>query len=121
MPSAGTHAKFGAIAGGVTYIGMCKVYEHQPNIGELAVCVVASILAAAVPDLLEPAFTPNHRGLAHSLTTLTLISGLLAQHFCADHERAEAFKKILLACLGVGYITHLLADARTPRGLPVFC
>lgn len=121
MPNAGTHAKIGAAAGAIAYICMCRLYDHPLDLVELSICILASTAAAALPDILEPALTPNHRSVAHSVATLTLVVGVLAEHLCTDHERVESFRKILLACLGAGYITHLVADSRTPSGLPVFC
>jgi membrane-bound metal-dependent hydrolase YbcI (DUF457 family) len=72
-------------------------------------------------DMLEPALSPDHRNVAHSFVAgSTLLS--FARHRCGvDNCDWEEFQKILWAAATTGYLSHLLADASTPRGLPLLC
>jgi len=71
-------------------------------------CGLVGSLSARLPDILEPATNPNHRKFFHSILllltsgtgTLTLTNSLI-KAFCA------------------GYVSHLIADLTTPKGLPL--
>ena len=119
MASLKEHAWLGAGTGVLTYILMCRYYDRSFDFGEMLGCAAVSTAAAMVPDILEPALTPNHRNVAHSFVAG---SGLLsfARHRCgADNRDWEELQKILWAAATTGYLSHLLADACTPRGLPL--
>lgn len=68
--------------------------------------------AGLLPDLLEPAFCPRHRGLCHSLALMALLVWLLRRTPGAPED---ALARAAL----VGYLSHLGADLSTPMGLPV--
>jgi hypothetical protein len=68
MANAKQHAVIAAIAGGGTYLAMCRFHERPLDFGELLVCAGLAIVAGTAPDLLEPATHPHHRQLAHSVT-----------------------------------------------------
>jgi len=55
-------------------------------------------------------FFANHRGIFHSLTFSVLVCGLLAYFWNFYYALA----------LFIGYFFHLLGDALTPMGIPVF-
>ena len=118
MPNAAQHGAIGAAAGAATYLGMSKFYNRPVDLGELLLCAGAATLAAALPDLFEPAFCPNHRQFAHSITAIGLLAKF-AYEKCGRKCEWEAFQKIFWACIVAGYVSHLVADALTPRGLPV--
>jgi membrane-bound metal-dependent hydrolase YbcI (DUF457 family) len=109
--------------GGVTsvlaYAAICHYYRRQPTIGEAVLCIGVGVLGGVAPDLLEPAFQPNHRQFFHSMTS----GGLLLKTGTDLLERREIgftdLGRILAACAIVGYLTHLVMDACTPKGLPI--
>lgn len=119
MPNAAQHGLIGAAAGGATYVLMCRYYKRQLDFGEFLVCAGAGLLSAAVPDLLEPALHPHHRQLAHSVTTGGLLAKYASIMCCAENGTWDEFRKILVASAIGGYISHLVADGCTPRGLPL--
>src|SRR2546421_4330066 len=109
MANAAEHGGVGAAAGGVAYLAMCKYYNRQPTFGEFLLCVGVGLVAAAVPDLVEPALHPHHRQLAHSFTT----GGLLlkfATEKCSSACEWDEFQKILLTAASAGYLSHLALD-----------
>jgi membrane-bound metal-dependent hydrolase YbcI (DUF457 family) len=119
MPNAAQHVEYGALAGAVAYIGMSLYYERPFDIGELLLSVGASTLAACVPDALEPACHPGHRKFIHSLSAAALAGKVTYEHCKPENKKLEELHRILLASGFAGYISHLAADACTPRGLPL--
>lgn len=82
--------------------------------GELLVCSAVGGVAGLLPDLIEPADSPNHRGFFHSLTA----AALLAYAITGKHTKelsAEAL--LLLGVVGCSYISHIAADATTPKSI----
>lgn len=104
--------------GAGTYLLMCKYYQRPPRLGEFLVCTGSSLLSCIAPDTLEPALNPNHRAIGHSVA---LGAGMaqLAVSTCGEKGEWEEFHKILLAVAIVSYVSHLVADAFTPKGLPL--
>ena len=76
---------------------------------------------AALPDSFEPSrkYGANHRGFFHSWIVLLALSSvaymLLSARWSLSHS---VMWMIVLPGIG-GYISHLLADLRTPRRLPL--
>lgn len=119
MANAAQHATLGMIAGGSTYLLMCKRYDRQRDFGELLLCAGVGLLAAGLPDLIEPASTPHHRQRAHSVSAASLLVKLVISAFSDRNQAFDEFNKILLSAAIVGYLSHLAADGCTPRGLPL--
>jgi inner membrane protein len=119
MANAAEHVLYGGLAGGVTYLVMCRYYDRQADLGELLLCAGGGLLAAGAPDLIEPAINPHHRQFAHSFTTGSLLLKLANDRCGVENSGLTQFQKILLAASIAGYISHLLADAYTPKCLPI--
>jgi membrane-bound metal-dependent hydrolase YbcI (DUF457 family) len=98
---------------------------HQE--GKAGQATVRPILSGAVaafftnlPDILEPATSPNHRKFFHSL----LFAGMLAR---ALHEvrswkpqtDTEKFWRQLILLAGSAYLIHLVLDFTTHKSLPL--
>ena len=70
----------------------------------------------ALPDIIEPADNPNHRALFHSLACAGLLTygafGKLTAVLWPENKHA-----IRIATLS--YLSHLLLDSETPKGLPM--
>jgi membrane-bound metal-dependent hydrolase YbcI (DUF457 family) len=110
--------------------------------------IAAGSLGGGIPDRIDPPTSPNHRGFGHGLlfngavatafvTTYNLCVEKLRNN--SDICRATAenstdlWQKILcwIACAGwrllagalsglaLGWVSHLVLDSRTPRGLPL--
>jgi hypothetical protein len=110
---------------------------------------VGGAMGAALPDVIEPAVHSHHRHVAHSWTTVAGITAASAQFLVAweDHCRAQAaiaaarrtdpaltdlqrqghwieellwkFLHGVVPGLATGYLSHLVLDAATPRGIPL--
>ncbi|GJQ28800.1 MAG: hypothetical protein HBSAPP03_06840 [Phycisphaerae bacterium] len=100
-----------------------------------------------LPDILEPALSPDHRQFAHGMLPAAAVAwfgkgkhregcdalyawasaGLRPgehAHAADGQNELPRWMRFIVAgffrAVPTGYVSHLLADATTPRGLPVF-
>ena len=141
------HAILGATAGVGGYAIYSLIKEETPSLPELIGAGLSGVAGAFLPDIIEPATSPNHRSFFHSVSFVG-IAGPPAwscawtfkdeQIRIAKECEARAlatpngFEKFLwelrallhkflaglLPGLVLGYASHLAADATTPMGLP---
>lgn len=87
----------------------------QPLVGGIAAAMLTKL-----PDLLEPATTPNHRQFFHSVAFASLLGvGLYKLHQWQPEEAADKFWKALGLLSISSYLIHLALDATTARSLPL--
>lgn len=87
----------------------------QVKWGRVAFFAAAGAAIAALPDLLEPAYHPNHRSLFHSVCC----GGALAYGVWGKHSERWRDEDRHAARVGaLAYLSHLLLDAGTPKSLP---
>ncbi|MGE0673262.1 MAG: metal-dependent hydrolase [Methylibium sp.] len=80
----------------------------------------AAALFTNLPDILEPATSPNHRAFFHSLAFATLLGiGLHRLHSWQAETDAERFWKSVGMVAGSAYLIHLALDFTTRRSLPL--
>jgi inner membrane protein len=120
MPRFSTHFAIGlGVGAAVNTLCQWNKQRDEPgtrfDFGELCLCSLAAGAGAIVPDLLEPADSPNHRQFFHSVAAAALVAYLISG---GHTHRLSPIAKLLLAVFGFGYISHLLADALTPKSLP---
>lgn len=121
----------GHIAVGLTcYWGACQLAGYQPA-PEL---YTAAAFGALLPDIDHPqsqvgrmfpsvsrpvAALVGHRGFTHSLlATLLMVAALVVAS--TRPQFAEALPHAVIGALSLGYLSHLLADYLTVRGIPLF-
>jgi membrane-bound metal-dependent hydrolase YbcI (DUF457 family) len=83
---------------------------------ELAAYAAVGGMIGVVPDRLEPATNPNHRQFFHSVLFGSAVL------YCAHgaHSRSwDPEAKILLRAASYAYVSHLMADSLTPKGIRV--
>jgi inner membrane protein len=98
--------------------------DRQQRTGEAGTHPVVGGLAASfftnLPDLLEPATSPNHRQFFHSVLFAALLgAGLYQLHNWKPEEPAEKFWKAVAMIAISGYLAHLALDATTAKSLPL--
>lgn len=118
MPNSVVHRFGAAIAIG----GISAYVEHKngkKSIAPLAHGTLAGTLGT-LPDLVEPAYHPNHRRFFHSLAFAGLLGCGLYQLYQWNAE-GDFQKFIRLAGLiaGGAYLVHLAMDATTAKSLPI--
>ncbi|MBI2655503.1 metal-dependent hydrolase [Candidatus Woesearchaeota archaeon] len=117
MPNAKTHFLVGAGVGAIAYCIIRKVQNQPIELPGLLGMGLAGGVAGLLPDIIEPATSPNHRGLAHSIAALAVIGSSIGK--LHENQNLEAAQKELLITLAFGYGSHLLLDAGTPASLPI--
>jgi inner membrane protein len=119
MPNFKEHLAVSLATTGVTYLAMCQYYQRKPTAEDALLCVGGGTIAGIVPDVLEPALHPHHRAACHSIAAAGLLAHAGTTLCPVTNEGWTEFAKIFFACLVVGYLTHLVLDGCTPRGLPL--
>lgn len=77
-------------------------------------------LATNLPDVLEPALTPNHRQFFHSLLFAGILGyGLYRLYGWAAETPEQKFLRTIGLIAGGAYLVHLALDATTKRSLPL--
>jgi len=72
-------------------------------------------IASRLPDKIEPARHPNHRGFFHSYTT----AGLITFGLFNISKRNSKFRTIFYT-IGAGYLSHILLDIYlSKKGVPL--
>ena len=142
------HLIAGAAAGFGICLLTAVAAGRKISISELIGAVVSGMTFSKLPDILEPAIHPNHRSTFHSLgfigaaappawkwseekmqehRRLAEMSRIQADAATSQQER-NRWQMMALAhdlaagfFVGIvpGYVSHLLADSLTPKGLPI--
>jgi len=118
MPNAATHQAFSTAS---VFFGL--LYQDRKKDQQTAVPVIGAGLAyatARLPDILEPATSPNHRQFFHSLAFAGFL-GLTARQIYEWKPEEEWQKWLRLALLAAiaSYGVHLALDFCTKRSLPL--
>lgn len=148
LPGRRVHTSVGAVVGGLTAAARTPVRPPAIPIAEMVGGAIGGYWGGRLPDLIEPATSPWHRGPAHSVSLATILAksfdgldrwegycrGRAAHHAeqrglqgadskeALSHMLAEWFWRFLaglVAGLLSGYISHMALDAITSRSLPL--
>lgn len=120
MANGKTHALAGAAVGAATCLAWQFARrsldaEQRYDWTKVLCWAGVGLVVASAPDILEPAFHPNHRSLFHSagfgVVVLWMVSGNHMKQ-CGHEERK------FIEMLGFAYLSHLGLDCTTPQGLP---
>jgi hypothetical protein len=119
MPCGKIHALLGAGTGAVANLIKQSEQMQQDaarpfNWGELGLYTFGGAVIGGLADVLEPATTPNHRGFFHSVA----LGGAVLYATHGRHTRNwDPETRAALSAAGYCYISHLVADALTPKGV----
>jgi len=69
-----------------------------------------------LPDIIEPASSPNHRKFFHSVTAASAIGYGM---YKANKSNLSENDKELINLAGFSYLSHLVLDSETEFGLPL--
>lgn len=148
MPNRNVHIAIGAGAGLSASAYYSKDRPAFERFVELLAGIIAGVGAARLPDILDPPTTPNHRGRAHGVVqSATVFSWLTsnipdwqdqlrskAKELARSAEETDSLLDAVLLLIGrilllaasgaipgfvAGYVSHLAADATTPKSLPL--
>lgn len=107
-----THEAIGV----ATALGVCATIA--PTATQGAVLVGCSFATSRLPDRLELGVLP-HRGPTHWLLTSALVIALLTLA-ATTTVQTRPYTGIVTAGVAIGYLTHLVADACTVSGVPLY-
>jgi len=117
MAGRNAHAMIGAGVG----VGVLVIYklvkDQKPSFGEFIAAAIGGAAFGLLPDLLEPATDPNHRQFFHSYAAAGLISWANLKVW--QNPILLEKDKLHFTLASAGYLSHLLADSGTPKGVPI--
>ena len=147
MANKKTHRVVGTLTGAGAAAIMAKDQGAARQLVEMLGGVLGGLAGGSLPDILEPARHPNHRQFGHSVSAGVAIATATAKgvkaiqakmraeadiqlklNECSEGGEAmfhslAAFMCLLLSGMAsglpTGYLTHLMLDAGTPKGLPL--
>jgi membrane-bound metal-dependent hydrolase YbcI (DUF457 family) len=117
MPSNDEHTLIGGLVGLICYLGHKDYTGTKPSLLGAASSTILGAAAGSLPDVIEPATSPQHRGLFHSTSVGLGLTYLLRK--VAGSETLNREEKLISAILGLGYLSHLSLDSQTSQGLPM--
>lgn len=80
----------------------------------------AAAFCTCLPDILEPATSPNHRQFFHSLAFAALVgAGMYRLSQWETETDGEKLLKAAVLLVGSAYLIHLALDFTTPKSLPL--
>lgn len=110
-------------ASGLVVFAIAASHEYSKTGNLTLTPFAAGGLAAAtarLPDIIEPAFHPNHRQFFHSLGFAGLVGyGIFRLYEWETEDELEIILRIAGMAIGGSYLIHLLCDSTTPKGLPI--
>jgi inner membrane protein len=109
------------VAGAATcaYLMHQEAKDGQPTVKPFLGAAAAAALTG-LPDILEPATSPNHRAFFHSLAFAGLLGMGMKKMY--DWEPETDGKKLLgqiALVAGTAYLIHLALDFTTRKSLPL--
>jgi membrane-bound metal-dependent hydrolase YbcI (DUF457 family) len=80
---------------------------------------VVAALTASLPDVFEPATSPNHRQFGHSMVFAAGLSVALREVYdwVPGTPLGQLVRDVVLSA-GLAYLIHLGADATTAKSIP---
>jgi len=129
MPNFKEHATTGAVVGaGLNLAWQLRKLRNstEPPTGfwdtinrinflELAAFAVVGAAIASLPDIIEPARSPNHRAILHSVS----FGGAVAYGAFGKHSKKwEPESRMTIRTAALSYLSHLALDCGTPMGIP---
>ncbi len=117
MAKKSDHILAGAAVGLIAY-GAYKFFKNESFTLDGAILATASgSLVALLPDILEPALHPGHRGFFHSLACAS--GTIYLANKAIKSEKVPAELKMPLVVLVASLTSHWALDAGTPLSLPL--
>src|SRR4051812_39582043 len=90
MPRRRTHAVVGTAIGGAAGLLTANTLPEQHKAVHVAFALLGGFVGGQLPDAIEPALSPNHRGAFHSVGALSLTGFAWLANWQADcHARAN--------------------------------
>lgn len=118
MPNRPTHIKGGIATSLLTHATLCAINKEDITLKDIAAKGFIGFVGGVLPDILEPATSPNHRKFFHSVLWIGIVGFALYKLW--EHNEIDDDTKKNGTALGASYLSHLAMDSMTPKGLPLF-
>lgn len=129
MPRRAEHLSLGKLlaCGGVQIAASLPThYSVEARAAFTGSFAAGALTGSLLPDKIEPAFTPRHRGFFHSVVVLVVVvCAFLAMQrksksdAAIEPDRSQVALNGFLLGLSAGYAGHLGLDVFDPSGLPL--
>ena len=115
-----THKAIGAVVG-ITTLAIDNQPDKQSAAHNPLIATPLATFGGMLPDLLEPASRgPHHRQFFHSMVTFGAVGyGVYRAYKWGPQTELEKCLRMTAIMIGIGYLSHLITDLSTPRGLPI--
>lgn len=117
MPNFGKHLLIGGGIGSICYLGYCWMTKNKPSLQGAVVSLGLGSLGGTLPDLIEPATNPHRRKFFHSAGLTAFLASILKEYVSEDDTSNE--NVLALSILILSYLSHILSDSTTPKGIPI--
>lgn len=117
MPNNDEHTFVSGLIGLACYLGYKGLTGTKPSLLGAVASTSLGAAAGSLPDMIEPATSPQHRGLFHSASAGLGLTYLLRK--AVRSETLSREEKLVSAIVGLGYLSHLSLDSQTSQGLPL--
>ena len=123
--------KVGVIAGVLSAWLRGDLHEPLDVLAAAAGGYCGGRFGSILPDVFEPATSPNHRSTMHSVVVTSAIvakGGAVlmdvgGQVVASAQTRSDRMLRVAaasaLAAAPIGYASHVVADSETPAGVPI--
>ena len=103
---------------GVSYWGFSEDFNYLQLILILSLSFICAFIGSILPDILEKPTTPEHRQFFHSwfLLSIFFIASFVMCFVLIPLYDSRIFIYLIFAFF-LGYLSHLLLDATTKKGL----
>lgn len=117
MPNSKEHAILGFFVSAGIYALAKQFSNEEINWGEATKYGMIGAGLALLPDIIEPATGPYHRGFAHSIAISSIV--ICAVRGIHQSENFNSEQKIAITSLAGAFLSHHVVDAGTPAGIPL--
>lgn len=119
MACAAEHARFNFFAV-MTATAFVQSKEGTPLNGSPVAMGAVAALMPSLPDWFEPASSPNHRAIFHSVAVAAAIAaGIHRAYKWEPKTDWEKLLRLIALAGGAAYLGHLARDAFTAKSLPL--
>ena len=120
MSNSGTHLLVGGASGLAGMICLKWLRNERLTFWEGVAGVLIGCSGAFLPDFFEPPISPSHRKILHSVGMGAAGIPFTISKIYRGAWTLTPGDRDFLIILSLGYLSHLILDARTPKGLPIF-
>lgn len=118
MSDSETHFTVGASISVLSYLLHKKARNETTDLMEIFAIGLCGGAVATLPDVIDPAYSSNHRSIGHSIVLSGLLISALAKKL-EENPKITKHQRDFAKSMIWSFASHLLLDSSTPAGLPL--